>query len=1101
MKLKYVLTACLLFILISLVSTRLLTSDDGLWHNFDDTARLDMNSFREYFFSLFKSDQIINLDDQKRIVLNWVLLFLSEQQEQILFFPVVIFLALFVFYMVCINLLEKFGYNMEEPWIHIVAFTAAFAYLANPIAIHNFVRLCLFLSYAIFPLLFYSIIMTFNSNRMRYPVMFGFLTAVLFLLIIHNIIYIGLSFISVAIVSFYFNRNMRYAKEIAFRMLAACFVFIILTMFIMLPVFYITLNDKLPQPGYVNSEGYVSGISRDNDIFKVMTLDINLYRWKEIYYEYPSDLYYPLVAAIFSLAVVSCLLKPNKFILAILLGMIMFIFLAKAIHPPFGDFYKDLIFNLPNFGWMFRAGSKFAYMLPFFFCMALAHALASINKKKLLIAAVAAILIINGIFAWPIWTGNLANQIKKTPMDEEFIEMLSVLKEDSGYTTKVAWYSDYIESSPVRAMQPGRVDVMAMRSLIDTGESVTSLENIDEELGISYLLIDSNSRRPYTSVDYAKNALDEAEKSFEHAYDGERFDLFRINNEVDMFYTANKTALAYSGFGSLYLLFMQSYENGFAIVFADKDPDASGALAFSDAVLFGPEDICSLSPEPSKIIIFGKGPSTSSDNKWSFSRNRDTFQNNWLRVLDRKGIPSDQWLYGKYVMFSDEEYSSEIKNSTSVGEMFNGRVVEENITEHVLKRSGLMSIEEGWLAVSGHGTFENVAAIMVVVFYDENNEHLATKEIFLLSRDSEDELIEAEIKVPENASYFYVELYAAALIKGEDGRLSVDFDDIMLNTYETNYLDEDFSIPEDDDYELFVRLFRCPEGGVLSIVLDDYKPVTVQTRSDISGFTWIKIHEGSLANGQHNLRITNTDGFNAVNIAYYKNSGEDSPYDDDRLEEKEIIYVFEGEHDFEKYKTKEVSGSSYSRSKAIILPHGDSRMTTYLNIYRTGEYEIIPAGENILISIDAIPVENGKANLESGVHILEIRGNNTGLLDYLIVRSSDEAEKNKKAEIISYERTDLTSYEVTVNSSAPYFLVFTEGYTPLWRLSIDGDEIKPIPVYSLVNGFYINETGLHDLTVYYGPQPWHDVGLVISGLGYLAVLLFFINIYILRWKI
>jgi hypothetical protein len=36
--------------------------------------------------------------------------------------------------------------------------------------------------------------------------------------------------------------------------------------------------------------------------------------------------------------------------------------------------------------------------------------------------------------------------------------------------------------------------------------------------------------------------------------------------------------------------------------------------------------------------------------------------------------------------------------------------------------------------------------------------------------------------------------------------------------------------------------------------------------------------------------------------------------------------------------------------------------------------------------------------------------------------------------------------------------------------------------------------------VYYGPQPWHEAGLLVSGIGYLVVFLFFINEYFVRWR-
>ena len=206
MKYKYVVIACLIFAIISILSTRLWIMDDGVRIEFDHAVRMDMDSFREYFFSLSKSNGIINLDLQKRIIMDWIYLFITEQQEQIFHFTLAAFSILFVFYLVSIKLLEKFKYNLSEQRVHIISFVSAFIYFANPLCIRHFSKFLLPITYALFPLALYSLVMTFNSNKIRYPVLFGTVTAVLFLLIIHSIVYIGLSLLAVALVFFYFNK-------------------------------------------------------------------------------------------------------------------------------------------------------------------------------------------------------------------------------------------------------------------------------------------------------------------------------------------------------------------------------------------------------------------------------------------------------------------------------------------------------------------------------------------------------------------------------------------------------------------------------------------------------------------------------------------------------------------------------------------------------------------------------------------------------------------------------------------------------------------------------------------------------------------------------
>ena len=64
-------------------------------------------------------------------------------------------------------------------------------------------------------------------------------------------------------------------------------------------------------------------------------------------------------------------------------------------------------------------------------------------------------------------------------------------------------------------------------------------------------------------------------------------------------------------------------------------------------------------------------------------------------------------------------------------------------------------------------------------------------------------------------------------------------------------------------------------------------------------------------------------------------------------------------------------------------------------------------------------------------------------------------------------------------------LSFAEAYDPLWEARVykDGKRVgvvKSIPLYSVINGFWINETGNLEIVIRYKPQDWFETGLVIS---------------------
>ena len=88
--------------------------------------------------------------------------------------------------------------------------------------------------------------------------------------------------------------------------------------------------------------------------------------------------------------------------------------------------------------------------------------------------------------------------------------------------------------------------------------------------------------------------------------------------------------------------------------------------------------------------------------------------------------------------------------------------------------------------------------------------------------------------------------------------------------------------------------------------------------------------------------------------------------------------------------------------------------------------------------------------------------------------------KENPAEIISYQKIDPTKYTVKVNASKPFMLSFAESYDPLWVAYVNGEKIHSIPLYGVINGFYINQTGYLEITIEYEPQRWFNLGCIIS---------------------
>lgn len=93
--------------------------------------------------------------------------------------------------------------------------------------------------------------------------------------------------------------------------------------------------------------------------------------------------------------------------------------------------------------------------------------------------------------------------------------------------------------------------------------------------------------------------------------------------------------------------------------------------------------------------------------------------------------------------------------------------------------------------------------------------------------------------------------------------------------------------------------------------------------------------------------------------------------------------------------------------------------------------------------------------------------------------------KKKERKEIYYEKINHERYAMQVNEKNPFMLSFAESYDPLWRAYIYKHDkyiisIKPVPLYSIINGFWINETGDIKIEVKYTPQGWFEFGLIIS---------------------
>jgi len=319
-----------------------------------------------------------------------------------------------------------------------------------------------------------------------------------------------------------------------------------------------------------------------------------------------------------------------------------------------------------------------------------------------------------------------------------------------------------------------------------------------------------------------------------------------------------------------------------------------------------------------------------------------------------------------------------------------------------------------------------------------------------------------------------------------------------------------FNLDKTGNYTLFIRYFKNREGGAIRVYIDD-QLIEIQTTDQLNKFIFEEIGSFYLQKGKHEIVLENVKGFNAVNFfllvpeqEYYVTQQEVK----NLLQNKTIIYLFEAETDL--YYTKPISvkniGKNINASNGqLVKLAGWNNAWQDIQVVKNGTYRIALKGigsfkvkiggyKFILNSTSLDFVYTPPFSLSEGEYRLEINHIGRVGLDTVWFYSTDENQtidqlfgsKEKPAQIISYEKINPTLWKVVVNATSPFMLSFAESYDPLWRANVYVDNklvetVKPVPLYSVINGFWINQTGIIKIVIRYTPQVWFEYGLAVSA--------------------
>lgn len=330
-------------------------------------------------------------------------------------------------------------------------------------------------------------------------------------------------------------------------------------------------------------------------------------------------------------------------------------------------------------------------------------------------------------------------------------------------------------------------------------------------------------------------------------------------------------------------------------------------------------------------------------------------------------------------------------------------------------------------------------------------------------------------------------------------------------------LEMPFDIGESGDYDIFMRCFQSVGGRYgIGISVDGEVAGIVETTSQVSEFVWKEIGTFNFQSGRHTVAVEDIRGFQGVNLLAVLPAGELQRYEqqmDGMIEDKQIVYLWEAETAMNRSgggaQVVEYGGEA-SSGYVVRLADG-SRAWRDIEVIRSDEYMVgvrMNGSGEMSIDGDVTPVSSselgfeyvGPVYLDKGSHSIGVSAKGGQVdLDVVWLYSVEDGvegvedifrDEVNTAEVVSYEKVNPTKYKVRVNAAGPFMLELGEAYNRLWAAKVNGREYPSLPLNSISNGFWIEDTGDLEITIEFKTQQWFYNGAIISGVGIIGAFAF-----------
>ena len=320
-------------------------------------------------------------------------------------------------------------------------------------------------------------------------------------------------------------------------------------------------------------------------------------------------------------------------------------------------------------------------------------------------------------------------------------------------------------------------------------------------------------------------------------------------------------------------------------------------------------------------------------------------------------------------------------------------------------------------------------------------------------------------------------------------------------------------VPVPGRYHLWVRHLLHPWASEIRVSVDGGSQRLLTGQDPITRFVWDDAGTLELSAGGHVVAIENREGLSAVNALVLLTEAEMAGL---RAQSSALaaavpnIYLLEAETDFDVKETDPAPQTKVMSAGRAVALHRQAPISTTLDLLAPGGYTVavraslpsrtgtltVTLGTSRTVALRATPgytrgdlewLVAGPIHLDEGTVPIRLQASDSAVLDAFMLYTSSAApapealfEPTAPPAEISYTQIDPTRYRVLVRAQRPFMLALAETYDPLWVARGPDLQVSSVPLFGVVNGFFLSRSGDYELTIEYQPQQGARFGAVFS---------------------